>query len=142
MIYLDTSALVKLLVAEAESADLVSWLDTQVNSGENLVSGDLARVEVMRTVARLDEPGLLDDARMMLDGLDSIPTSETVVDEATVIGPSTLRSVDAIHLAAASQLGSALTAFVAYDVRLHDAAAELGLPASAPGQAPASTRRA
>lgn len=134
MIYLDTSALVKLLVAEAESADLVQWLDDDRNAGADLISSDLARVEVMRALARLGEPGLLDDARTMLDGLDTIPITEAVIDDATTIGPATLRSLDAIHLAAASQLGDALTRFVAYDTRLYEAAADLGLPVSAPGK--------
>lgn len=132
MIYLDSSALVKLLVAEAESADLVDWLDSR-QAEEGLVSSELARVEVIRAFARLDEPGLLDDARAMLDGLDTIPISEAVIEDATTIGLTTLRSFDAIHLAAAFQLGGALTEFVAYDNRLYEAAAELGLPACAPG---------
>lgn len=140
MIYLDTSALVKLVVEEDESAVLTAWLGHD-HPNEALVASDLARVELMRSIARRELPaGSADDAQALLDTLDMIPLTEAVIELAESIGPPNLRSVDAIHLAAAAQLGTELTAFVAYDTRLFDADAELRMPATAPGNPTAPPR--
>ena len=129
MIYLDSSALLKLLHDEAESAALADWLAAR--AGTPVVSSELAKVEVIRACRRID-PGTLTEAGTLLAGLDLIPLSGTVVDAAADVGATTLRSLDAIHLASALSIRTELSAFVAYDHRLADAAASAGLDPLAP----------
>jgi predicted nucleic acid-binding protein len=129
---MDTSALTKLLVAETETPDLRSWLTARCDRDESTVTSALARVELMRAVARVAEPGLPERARYLLDGLDILPITKAVITLAESIGPATLRSHDAIHLAAASQIRDELTAFVTYDHRLLEACHEVGFPTQSP----------
>ena len=63
MIYLETSALTKLLVAEPETPELRKWLATQTDKGEYTVTSALSRVELMRVVARYGQPGQPERAR-------------------------------------------------------------------------------
>jgi predicted nucleic acid-binding protein len=129
MIYLDTSALVKLIFEESESLVLERWL-TQ-DPGEYKVSSELTRVELLRTCRRVDLESL-DDASQLLDGLDFLPIDHSVIRRASSITPTELRSLDAIHLASALSLGNEISAFVAYDSRLCDAARNAGLKVVSP----------
>ncbi|GAB3358036.1 type II toxin-antitoxin system VapC family toxin [Modestobacter lapidis] len=129
MIAFDTSALVKLVLAEAESDVLDDWVTAR--PGQPWVASDLCRVEVIRAVAR-SSPGAVTGARQLLAGLDLVPLSQTLLDRAADLAPPSVRSLDAIHLATASTLGAALEAFVVYDHRLADAARAAGLPTAAP----------
>jgi uncharacterized protein len=131
VIYLDTSALTKLLIAEPETPELRAWLAAQ--SGEYAATSALGRIELMRVVARYGEPGQSERARFLLDGLDILALTEPVIALAETIGPPTLRSLDAIHLAAAAQLKRELTAFVTYDRRLLDGCREVGIATASPG---------
>lgn len=134
MIYLDTSALTKLLLAEAETPDLRSWLVEQRDHGEDhAVTSALGRVELMRAVARLEEPGLHERALYLLDGLDILPLTGAVIALAETIGPAHLRSLDAIHLASAAQIRRELTTFVTYDHRLLEGCRAVGLDTASPG---------
>lgn len=130
---MDTSALTKLLVAEPETPELRTWLTEQGDQGEYAATSGLGRVELMRVVARYGEPGQAERARYLLDGLDILPLTEPVITLAETIGPATLRSLDAIHLAAAAQIKRELTAVVTYDHRLLDGCREVGLPTASPG---------
>jgi len=129
MIYLDSSALVKLLVAETESAALRGWLRLRP---ERRVSSEFARVEVALAV-RLAGAGSRPTAStdVLFEGLSMLPISREVIDHAARLEPATLRTPDAIHLAAALLLGPS-TIFVAYDARLADAASSAGLEVAAP----------
>lgn len=129
MIYLDTSALVKLLFEEPESLALAEWLTSRVDVPK--VSSDLSTVELLRTCQRIDD-GALDDARRLLGGIDLLPLDHVVVEQAATISPRELRSLDAIHLASAISLRAELTNFVAYDSRLISAAAAAGLRVISP----------
>jgi uncharacterized protein len=131
VIYLDSSALLKLLHDEAESAALAKWLAAR--AGTPVVSSELAKVEVTRACRRID-PGTLAEAAALLAGLDLIPLSGPVIDAAADVGETTLRSLDAIHLASALSIQPALSAFVAYDQRLAEAAAAARLVPLAPGR--------
>jgi predicted nucleic acid-binding protein len=133
MIYMDTSALTKLLIAEPETPDLQAWLAAQSGQGEHAATSALGRAELMRVVARYGEPGQSERARYLLDGLDILPLTELVMALADTIGPPTLRSLDAIHLAAAAHIERELTAFVTYDHRLLDGCCEIGLATASPG---------
>lgn len=131
MIYLDSSALLKLIFDEAESAALADWLGSEPAVGA-LVSSELARIEVLRGCRRVD-PATLPAARSLLAGVDLIPISRDVVDHAAEIEGTLLRSLDAIHLASAAGVRAALATFVTYDHRLGEAAAAAGLAVTAPG---------
>ena len=71
-------------------------------------------------------------ARTLLAGVDLVPTPRDLLETAADLGPPSLRSLDALHLAAVLSLGSALEAFVVYDERLAQAATDAGLPVVAP----------
>lgn len=130
MIYLDSSALLKLLVEEHESAALERWISARADTP--LVSSELARIEVVRASRRLHVDAL-PAARALLAQLDLIPLTSNLVDEAADVGEPLLRSLDALHLASALSIGADLSAFVAYDHRLSRAAAAVGLESLRPG---------
>lgn len=130
MIYLDSSALLKLLFQEQESDALQDWLTAGADS--STVSSELAKVEVLRASRRLD-PDSLPAARVLLGQLDLVPLAGGVIEQATQLGDPLLRSLDALHLASAMALGASLSAFVAYDHRLFEAARDAGLDAHRPG---------
>lgn len=126
--YLDTSALVKLVAVEPETAALRRWL---ADTPGDLVSSDLARTELMRAVRRA-APDLLVRARAVLESIVLTDVTTHVFDGAARLDPTTLRSLDAIHLAAALDLGDDLEAVVTYDDRLAEAAAANGITALSP----------
>ena len=130
MIYLDTSALLKLVFREDESAALRLWLDTS-RDGAPLTSSDLTRVEVIRACHRVDVAHI-PLAKTVLAQLDLVPLDRALLDAAADLPARHLRSLDALHLAAALSLGEALDVFVAYDVRLFAAAGEVGLTVASP----------
>jgi uncharacterized protein len=127
--YLDTSALVKLMMPEAETEALHAFLNN-VSFGDRFTSA-VTRTELLRAANRYGT-GAIRVARELLDGVTTITITESLLDAAGTIGPSALRTLDAIHLVSALELGSDLTAVVAYDKRLLDAAAHIGLPAVTP----------
>lgn len=129
--YMDTSALVKLVSREPESTELLQWA-TSVDSP--LVTCDLARTELMRAVRRLDS-GLAVAARTVLDSLTILKLSTSLFESAIRIEPVEVRSLDALHLAAALALGDELEAIVVYDKWLADAAVRYGIAVVSPGAA-------
>jgi uncharacterized protein len=138
VIYLDSSALMKLVRHEAETDALRQWMD--LRRDQPVVSSELGRVEVLRAARRVGGP-VLAEARALVGDLDLIPLDRAVQDVASDIGEPTLRTLDALHLASALLLGDALTAFVAYDRRLADGAQAAGLAVATPGQPPARPER-
>jgi uncharacterized protein len=129
LIYLDSSALVKLAVTEPESAALADWLR---DSSQLLrVSSPLARVEVPRAVWRAD-PGSLPQAYTIVRRLREIRMTEAVLTRAAGVRPNVLRTLDAIHVASAMSVRDNLTALVSYDKRILAAAQDAGLPTASP----------
>jgi len=126
--YLDASAVVKLVVQEAGSRELRVW----VRDRPRLASCALIRTEVPRAVRDLG-PDALAMAHRAIASIDLIAVDDRVLDTAAHLDPSILRSLDAIHLAAALALGSNLHAIVTYDARMMGAARALGLPLVLPG---------
>jgi len=124
MIYLDSSALLKLLFEEAESAALALWLSEL--TGTPVVTSELARMEVVRAARRLDAD-VVPAARVLMSQLDLIPLNSGLLDEAADLGEPLLRTLDAIHLASAHSIQADLTVFVAYDIRLVAAADAAGI---------------
>lgn len=133
MIYLDASALMKLVRREAETEALREWLSLRPQ--QPVVSSELGRVEVLRAARRVGDAALA-EARLVVGDLDLIPLDRAVQDVACDLGDPRLRTLDALHLASALLLGDAVSAFVAYDDRLADAARAAGLVVAAPRPSP------
>ncbi len=126
--YIDTSALVKLVVGEAETVALRSWLQ---EVDRDLVACSLARTELIRSVRRVVPDRAL-QARSVLDAVTLVDVTAAVFEAAGRLDPVGLRSLDAIHLASALDLGDDLEGLVTYDDRLADAAMANGIPVVAP----------
>jgi predicted nucleic acid-binding protein len=128
-IYLDTSALVKLVVAEGESQALKYFLGVHAEDG--LFAAALARTELVRAVAPNGAQAIA-EARDLLNMLDTVMLTRRLLDDAGTLLPLRLRSLDAIHLAAAQRAGDALRAVITYDSRILSAAADLGISTASP----------
>jgi len=128
MIYLDTSAAIKLVVPEAETPELELWIAERAAIPR--VSSRLLRIEMLRSVAR-NAPDRMGRANVVLSSVVLV-NMDDIASTAEIIGDRALRSLDAIHLATAHDLRAELTAFVCYDKRLIDSARALGLPAESP----------
>lgn len=126
--YLDTSALVKLVVAEAETSALREWLASAERAP---VSCDLARTELVRAVRRI-VPERMALARAVLDAVTLLAVTPAMFEQAGRLEPALLRSLDAVHLAAALTLGDDLDGLVTYDERLAGAATLNGVVVAAP----------
>lgn len=124
--YVDASALVKLVVPEPGSVEMLRWY---VES-ERVVTSRVGIVETRRAAAR--SPHDRDALRALLASVVVVEFDHRVADRAATVGPTLLRALDAIHLATAMDLGEGLGAFVTYDDRLAAAARELGLPVVRP----------
>lgn len=133
MIYLDTSALVKLIRIERESGDLADWLDERIEI--RWIASTLVEVELPRALIRAGVPKGLPAVPAILARLDMFEIDPVVRSTAAAYPDSALRSLDAIHLATAQVAASVgtLAAFVTYDTRLAEAAAALGMATAAPG---------
>ena len=124
--YLDASAIVKLVVDEVETEALRGFL---AGAGHR-ATANVARVEVVRAV-RAKGAQAVANARTILSGIELIQLDDELLDLAGEL-EGTIRSLDAIHLAAALELGDELDAVITYDVRMARAAEQLGLPVAAP----------
>jgi predicted nucleic acid-binding protein len=127
VVYLDSSALVKLVIVEPESAALRRYLQREPQRA----SCALARVEVVRAV-RAHGPRAAARARQLLRRVDLVQLDDELLDSAAALDGGVLRSLDAIHLAAAQLLLAELTAIVTYGERMAAAASLLGLVVEAP----------
>ena len=129
-IYLDSSALVKLVQREAESEALRRFL--RKHRDDRLATSALARVEVVRAVLS-GGPNAVASARRQLSRLDQISLETDLLDRAATLTPGgLLRSLDAIHLSSAQLIGAELRAIVTYDERMALIATSLGLVVEAP----------
>jgi predicted nucleic acid-binding protein len=126
--YLDTSALVKLVVAEDETDALIAWLD---ETDGDWVSSDLARTELLRAVRR-SAPDRVIRAREVLDSVTLLDVTTQIYEEAARIDPPGLRTLDSLHLAVALDLGDDLESVVTSDDRLAEAATANGVPTTGP----------
>ena len=126
--YCDTSAFLKLVVAEEGSTALRAWA---TQPGVTLVASDLLRTEALRA-ARRHSPQALLQARTLLDAVALVAVSSDICERAAELDPSILRSLDALHLATALMLGDDLEGVVTYDERLAAACAAHGVPVIAP----------
>jgi predicted nucleic acid-binding protein len=125
--YLDSSALVKLVLREPETAALRRFLRKRPDVA---VSG-LARTEVP-PAAKPHGPGAVRRARALLRRVNLVRVDDAVLDAAALLEPAPLRSLDAIHLASAMTLADDLEVVITYDGRTAKAGEALGLPVVAP----------
>lgn len=130
MIYLDTSALVKLVVREHESPALANWIEER--RGEDRVTSVISRVELVRAAHRVSASATT-RAHQLLRFLDVLYLTDALIERAQTIGGPHLRILDALHLASAESIRPRLTAMCGYDRRLLDAAEAVGLPTASPG---------
>jgi uncharacterized protein len=129
LIYLDSSALVKLAVTEPESAALAAWLAERADQA--LVSSALHRAEVLRAIWRA-EPGALPRGQRIIRRIGRVGLSNDVLDNAATLPPGKLGTAGAVHLSSALAIKRDLVSFVAYDEDLLAAAREAGLPVDSP----------
>ncbi len=125
--YLDSSAIVKLVSAERESAALADYLLAY----RRCVSSALARTEVVRAVVA-DGPQAVGRARLLLRALGLIAVDDALLDAAGAVLPVTVRSLDAIHVAAVRSLDPRATRVVTYDLRMAEAVRGYGFEVDAP----------
>jgi uncharacterized protein len=129
--YFDASAVVKLAFEEAESGALRRW----VRDWPGRLTSRVTSVEVPRALQRKGGRGLELGTASVADALRAFSILELdaeIANRAATLAPASLRSLDAIHLATALELGDELGAFVTYDARLAEAARLVGLEVVAP----------
>jgi uncharacterized protein len=125
-VYLDSSAFVKLVLAEPETSALVAALDGVIW----LISSEILEIEALRATRR--GGGDTDAVRAQLDGVRMLSLSSEVRALASELEPSSMRSLDAIHLATALSVGDRLQGLYTYDERMARAAGVAGLDVQAP----------
>ena len=146
MIYLDSSALVKLVRLEDGSSALRQWLDERAD--ELQVTSELARAEVVRAIRRAahtDRGELIDSAALteqlgeaadVLAAVAQVVVDRDVLDRAGELSSPVIRTLDAIHLASAAGWDLPDEQFVTYDLRLATAARGAGMAVTAPADPP------
>ena len=123
--YVDASALVKLVIAEADSLELLHWY----LEAERVITNRIGLIETERAVSRRDhDPERL---RAVLGQLEVFELDDDLGRRAGALAPASLRTLDAIHVATALTIGS-IDAFVTYDDRQAEAARAVGLPVVRP----------
>ena len=120
-VYLDSSAIVKLAVREPESLALRRYL----RRSSPLVSSALARTEVIRALLQAGDEAVA-RGHAVLQRIDLVRVNDRILNSAGVLPPPQRRSLDAIHLATAQELGTDLKALVTYDDRMVVVARQLG----------------
>jgi len=142
VIYLDSCALVKLVLAEKETPALEAYL---AGRRSQMLSCQLAVTEVIRVVRRschdaqrrlVVDPVVRDErlaaATRLLDRIDLLVVDRSVFTAAAVYDDPHVGSLDAIHLVCARDVGETLTDFITYDKTLACAASAAGLPLAQP----------
>ena len=130
MIYVDTSAIVKLVVAEAESPELIDWLNA--NPEQPLATSVIGHIELIRAAGRVGAAAMA-TAQRLAATVDTLILTDAIASLAATLAPSELRTLDAIHLATAHFHRRSLVALCAYDHRLVAAAKDQQLPVASPG---------
>jgi predicted nucleic acid-binding protein len=128
LVYLDSSAFVKLVIAEPETAALVAALTTT----PRLVASEILEVEALRAARRANGEDGAAAARAQLAGVRLLPLTDDIRARAGDLEPATLRSLDAIHIATALDLGERLACVYAYDRHMAGAASDAGLQVYGP----------
>lgn len=125
--YLDSSAIIKIIFKEGESSALVKYIT------EPAITSSISRVEVLRTVQRIDpsQVQLAQNELAKINIVEPIPSILTIAENFS--HEVTLRSLDAIHVATLIFLGTATRGLITYDKLMAKNAEQLGLRVLAPG---------
>lgn len=128
IVYLDTSAVGRMLLGEPDAPAIVHHLA----AFDQRVASRLLRVELRRLALR---EGCLAEADQLLAGIALLPLDDALLSAAETLPPPTVATLDAIHLATALRLASAgrLDAVMTYDRRLAAGVRAHGLTTIAPG---------
>lgn len=132
-VYVDSSALIKRVVAETSSEALAEALDEHHRADDLMVSSSLAWVEVSRALRARADGGLAsvaEDVDAALSGIAEQVVSDHVIALARRLNPHRMRSLDAMHLASALLIDA--DEMLTYDNRLADACVENGLAVTSP----------
>jgi hypothetical protein len=125
--YLDASAITKLVIDEDETSALRAAI-----GGRDVVSSALGAAEVRRAAVRSGRPQAPALAERVLQPFAWLEITDEVLEEASKLGPPTLRTLDAIHVASASAMGEQLDELITYDRRMVEAATLAGIVTSSP----------
>ena len=125
---MDSSALLKLVVSEAETAALEADLATR----DGLVSSSIAVVECHRAARRAANRRILQRTSEVLESIYLLDLTALILERASTLRPATIRSMDAIHLASALSVDEADLEVITYDDRMAQAARANGLRVSQP----------
>lgn len=133
VLYVDTSALVKLVIREGES----EAIEAEISSWERIATSEIAAIELPRAVARARADGRAEvvGGRVVMEilaALAMVPLTDDVRALAAAVEPVGLRTLDAIHLASALTLGDDLAGLLTYDRRMVEAAVQRGVTLLAP----------
>jgi hypothetical protein len=133
LLYLDTSALAKLVHPEAETVALTAWI-ARNGGARRIITSDLGHTELRRMLHRINASAArLDDATQILAAAAKIRLTASLLIQAGELAPgSAVRSLDAIHTVAAKSLGAACRSFITYDKRQAEAARMAGLAVVSP----------
>ena len=128
-LYLDSSAIVKLVVAEPETAALVETV-----RGRGLVTSEIALAEVPRAIRRVvsgrrrnEGQAVLAELQDVLEVLAYVPLDRALLVRAGSFREAYLRTLDAIHLASALAIETDIGAFITYDERQAEALSVTGI---------------
>ena len=125
--YADSSAILKLLIVEKESAVLTNLIDFTIKSSV------LTRVEIIRVLHKI-APEKIAQAQVILAGIDLTPLNPAILSAAENFAPAvTLKSLDALHVASVLFLGAAVEGLITYDKAMIKNAKELGIKVVSPG---------
>ena len=127
--YIDSSALLKLVVREAETPALEAYLA----GCDGVVASRLVVVECLRAARRASHVRLLQTVQQVLEAVYLLEITPAILEEAAMAGPPLLRPLDAIHLATALSIDDPELAVIVYDERLAEAARAAGLTVVQPG---------
>ena len=127
MWYIDSSAIIKLIKPEKESAALIKKLPS------SLITSRVSRVEVARTIIR-HEPDLLDTTYDVLADIQMVPVEDAIITIAENLPQHIdLRSLDSLHMASALAIKNILKGIITYDKEMAEAAKALGFTTLSPG---------
>jgi predicted nucleic acid-binding protein len=127
VLYLDASAIVKLVRSEPETPALVE----AIRADPEVVSSALSWTEVVRAARRARVRTTR--ATAVLNAIAAVPIDDGILRDAAELAPTSLRTLDAIHLASARSLGEDIDAVITYDERMIEAATSLALTVRVPG---------
>lgn len=130
-VYVDTSAVAKLFIAEQETPDLRRWLADL--SEPHLVSSALLAVELLRLLGLVNPATVTSAEQFLADDVDIVEITPPILGDATTVPPPRLRTLNAIHLATALDLGTSVDILLTYDKLLIEAARTTGIAVAFPG---------